>query len=244
MIVIVVPCFNEAKRINMSEFLKFAHGNLYFVFADDGSTDGTTDYIRSQSQANQNIKVLRFDKNVGKANVIYNAFQKIFSQPSENLFSHNIAQAEWFGYWDADLSTPLYEIQNMISYSQFYEDDYKSVWGSRIYKLGSQIKRSNKRHYLGRLFATVAHLLLKIESYDSQCGAKLFKRDVCHVAFQKSFISRWLFDVEILLRLQNHKIIEYPLKEWTDIEGSKVKIFKESYRILLDLFLIRSTYKK
>jgi hypothetical protein len=64
------------------------------------------------------------------------------------------------------------------------------------------------------------------------------------VAFKEPFIGRWIFDIEILLRLKNFNIVEFPLLTWSDIPGSKVKIFKEIFRVFGDIMKIRRHYVK
>ena len=95
--------------------------------------------------------------------------------------------------------------------------------------LGTDIARHPARHYLGRMFATAASVTLGLPVYDTQCGAKLF-RVTPHTAelFSAPFISRWVFDVELIARHMRvtggrHRIVELPLRCWHDVKGSKVK---------------------
>jgi hypothetical protein len=88
----------------------------------------------------------------------------------------------------------------------------------------------------------VIAVLLKVESYDSQCGAKLIRREHLEAAFGESFLSNWIFDVEIMLRLKGKLLIEYPLRQWEDIPGSKVKVLREILRVLMDILRIRKKY--
>ena len=123
--------------------------------------------------------------------------------------------------------------------------------GSRL--LGYRIERKPLRHYLGRLFATCASCVLGLAIYDTQCGAKIFKNNSdLKKVFSTPFIVKWIFDVEILARfgviLQNKGIgslenyaLEYPLKEWTHIDGSKVKTL-DFLLGAIELFKIYRTY--
>jgi hypothetical protein len=110
------------------------------------------------------------------------------------------------------------------------------VLGSRVKLLGRTIERRAVRHYLGRVFATAVSLLTGLAIYDSQCGAKLFRRSA-HVdaMFAHPFVTRWLFDVELLMRLRvqvgtteavAHALAEYPLHEWVDVGGSKLTLLQ------------------
>jgi dolichyl-phosphate beta-glucosyltransferase len=175
-------------------------------------------------------------QNAGKAEAIRQTMNHI-------LDSEIYSEYKWIGFFDADLATPIWEIKNFFSYAQTYELSIDAIWGSRIYRLGSKIVRSSLRHYLGRIFATVIGMVLRIKSYDSQCGAKVFKRELCEKGFREPFLSKWIFDVELLLRLEGSNIIEYPLRSWQDIPGSKLKVGKEIFRVLFDIFKIWKKYR-
>jgi hypothetical protein len=125
------------------------------------------------------------------------------------------------------------------------------VMGARTRLLGRDIVRKQYRHYLGRIFATFASMVLRLPVYDTQCGAKLFlNSEPVALAFRKPFISRWVFDVEIIARLicttgvnPRAAIYEYPLIEWHDVKGSKVR-FKDFWIALWDLGRIHLTYRR
>ena len=123
--------------------------------------------------------------------------------------------------------------------------------GARVQLLGRTILRNRYRHYLGRVFATVASVVLRMPVYDTQCGAKMFvSSEPIALAFRDPFISRWVFDVEILARLvcrgnvnPQVTICEYPLFEWHDVKGSKVKP-KDFWIALCDLARVHLAYKR
>jgi glycosyltransferase involved in cell wall biosynthesis len=239
---LIIPCYNEEFRLDLEAFHKFQNSaglkkEVSFLFANDGSKDNTAQKIQhyiTQNQLDKSWFVFNNPQNTGKANVISNAYNWSKSNTQGGY--------DWYGYWDADLATPLFEVQNMLTYQEIFFPTKEAIFGSRVLKLGSRIVRKPIRHYLGRIFATVIFLALKVGSYDSQCGAKLMTKNAAEKALKEPFISPWIFDVEIMLRLGENLIVEYPLTEWVDIPGSKIKILKECTRILKDIFKIREKY--
>ncbi|HAZ14978.1 MAG: hypothetical protein A2X86_17785 [Bdellovibrionales bacterium GWA2_49_15] len=230
---LIVPCYNEASRLKIQEFLK-SDPHIFFIFVDDGSADQTSQVL--QPHCNGRLQLLKLETNVGKAEAVRRGILHFL----ENDFFSGI---EWAGFWDADLATPLSEVAKFLHYTNLYPD-VEALWGSRVFRLGSRIVRSQKRHLFGRLFATALFFLFRIGSYDTQCGAKLFRRSVIHKAFGKPFISRWIFDIEILLLLRDHEVIEYPVSSWEDVAGSKLKITHQIFRVFTDLWKIKRQYKK
>jgi hypothetical protein len=129
------------------------------------------------------------------------------------------------GYWDADLATPLAEIDGMVA--RLAEDAVILVIGSRVRMLGQDIRRSALRHCIGRAFATVASLQLRLPVYDTQCGAKIFRVTPATIAvFSRPFRLRWCFDVELLARFDALGLpgacVEHPVSRWTDVGASKL----------------------
>lgn len=239
-LVIIIPCYNEEKRLPLEEFRLFFEKNeqFHFLFVNDGSLDKTLDVLNNlKSDFPNQVKVLNLQQNVGKAEAIRQGM--LVSTKLDYTYS---------AYFDADLATPLEEIPRLLSYTQQHPTPYL-VMGSRIKLLGStDIKRKLSRHYIGRVFATVVSNMLRLPIYDTQCGAKLVKKEVVVVLFEKPFISKWLFDVELLFRLiknyedSSTRIIEVPLKKWEDIAGSKIA-FGYFLKAPLDLVRIYFRYK-
>jgi glycosyltransferase involved in cell wall biosynthesis len=229
---LIVPCFNEAARLDFAGFARLPPG-VCCLFVDDGSSDRTGELLRLHQSPR--LRMLRLERNVGKAEAVR---QGMLYARAQGL----LADVEWVGYWDADMATPLSEVNAFLAYAAISGDQVEGVFGSRIYKLGSTIVRSYRRHLLGRGFATLAALLLRVDCYDSQCGAKLFRTALVDKAFREPFISRWIFDLEILLRLQGHRLIEYPVRHWVDVRGSKVKIVRRAVPTFVELIRMRRRY--
>ena len=216
---IVVPCYNEAGRLDVERFVHSLNAlPVDFVFVDDGSSDGTRLVLESlQARHPTRIDVLSYDQNRGKAEAVRRGMLAAFER--------NVRYA---GYWDADLATPLDAITDFLAVLDARED-CDILIGARVQLLGSDIVRRPARHYLGRMFATAASVTLRLPVYDTQCGAKVFRVTPQTVElFSAPFLSRWVFDVELIARHMRvmggqHRIVELPLRCWHDVKGSKVK---------------------
>ena len=238
-ITIVVPCYNEAQRLEVSQFYQFAaaHPDVRFLFVNDGSRDDTLRVLYAlQVRASDSIEVLDLQQNQGKAEAVRRGMLRAYETP-----------AQYIGYWDADLATPLDEIPRFVEALEA-NPQRDICFGSRVRLLGRSIDRNTMRHYLGRLFATVASFVLDLAVYDTQCGAKLFRvRDQTRSLFATPFCVNWTFDVELIARLQaqvatrtrpgdaNERIYELPLNRWHDVAGSKVRptdFFKAFFEML------------
>lgn len=222
---VVIPCYNEAKRLDTKAFLAAleVEQNLSFLFVDDGSTDETLSILKSlKNRRPAQVDILCLEQNCGKAEAVRRGMLQVIEGPFINV-----------GYWDADLATPLVTIEEFCD--MLDSTDMTMIIGSRVRLLGRKIERRALRHYLGRLFATFASLLIGIVVYDTQCGAKIFKNSITlKKVFGTPFKVSWTFDVEMLARFSLVSAVppyklysqwyEYPLKEWVDVKGSKVKL--------------------
>ena len=239
---LVVPCYNEAERLQPDRFHAFlaTSQKVRFLLVNDGSRDNTLAVLRAMElSAPGLIQVLDRQPNQGKGEAVRAG---MLAALSGSII---------VGFWDADLATPLDAIPELRAELES-NPDVQMVFGSRVSLLGRRIKRSLARHYAGRIFATVVSSILRIPIYDSQCGAKLFRvtPDLTQI-LALPFQSRWIFDVEILARFltlhdgdaayRDRAIFESPLKEWTEIPGSKVSPF-DFLRSIWEVILIRSRY--
>jgi dolichyl-phosphate beta-glucosyltransferase len=223
---VVVPCYNEASRLDVEAFADFAaRGEARLLFVDDGSRDGTLEVLRRlESVCPERIGVHALPFNVGKAEAVRLCLvQACRSRPT------------YVAFWDADLATPLDDIGPFVQLLDS-RPDIEMVFGSRVNLLGRQVHRKLIRHYVGRVFATAAAFVLGIGIYDTQCGAKMFRvSDRFVQQLQAPFIGGWIFDVEMIARDINARrgtdlphtstiIYEFPLTVWRDVAGSKIKL--------------------
>ncbi|PRX46303.1 glycosyltransferase [Salegentibacter salegens] len=206
--------------MDSKKFLQFLSQNEYhFCFVNDGSEDRTYDLIVAiQDAFPDKVTIVNLSRNRGKGEAVRQGF----------LDAEATGKFDYIGYFDADLATPLEEISYLKGY---FQKDYKIIIGSRVKRLGAEITRNSLRHYLGRVFATVASIHLGIKVYDSQCGAKIFSCDMAKILFKEEFVTKWLFDLELIYRLKKYSpsdfekdILEVPLRIWKEKKNSKMKV--------------------
>ena len=214
---LVIPCHNEAKRLDIQAFTDAAEKWPWvsFCFVDDGSTDSTASKLACLSNQSPAFHAIYLEKNMGKAEAVRRGMLHI----CEN--SH----ADCAGFWDADLATPLDAIP---SFMQQFEAraGLKGVIGSRWPHLGTDIRRSALRNFSGAVAKFLIRRVLGVPVWDTQCGAKIFTRETARAIFGAPFKTKWLFDVELLARLGKNDlgkgVREIPLEAWYDVPGSKV----------------------
>jgi dolichyl-phosphate beta-glucosyltransferase len=220
---IVVPCYNEAKRLDRAAFETFLAepAGATLLFVDDGSTDDTRVLLDQIVEAYPaRSAVLSLATNSGKAEAVRTGMRTALERGAAVV-----------GFWDADLATPLPIIAELAAVLDA-DSDIDVVMGSRVRMLGRHIDRSGMRHLIGRTYATLASVVLGLPVYDTQCGAKLFRATTAlRQALVEPFRSRWSFDVELLQRLQRSwgsrgidRIVEVPLHAWYHGSESKVSL--------------------
>lgn len=249
--VIVVPCYNEEKRLKVSSLEALTSSGFDLILVNDGSQDGTADVLSrfSHSPAAQNrATVLNLPQNKGKAEAVRQGLLTAISQ-----------EAEVVGYLDADFATPANEVPRLYQALMKHPSVHLLI-ASRIKLLGfSNIQRNLWRHYFSRIFATFASIALDLPIYDTQCGFKLLRVwPGLKTILSEPFRTRWVFDVELIGRCAWHPdpqvrlapttgMREEPLQVWKEIGGSNLRLksmirgFLELYFIGKDLRKLRST---
>jgi dolichyl-phosphate beta-glucosyltransferase len=223
---LVVPCYNEAARLDVAAFLHFlgTHPHVRLIMVDDGSVDGTWDLLEGMRvAAPATITAIRHPVNRGKAEAVRAG---IIAAIAEN--------PSVVGFFDADLSTPLRAVDDFMALLG-RRPEVEFVLGSRVLLMGRDVKRKAVRHYLGRVFATAVSLALDLPVYDTQCGAKMLRVDPATATlFATPFRSRWIFDVELIARYlqlpvapgeapRRDRLYELVLPVWHDKPGSKLR---------------------
>lgn len=216
---IVVPCYNEEKRLDVPAFATFLQRapETRLVFVNDGSSDATLSVLQSLHDAHPDqVEVLSLNQNSGKAEAV-----------RQGLRYSAASGIEFVGYWDADLATPLDAIVDFLRIAQRYGET-EIVYGARLQLLGHRVSRKLSRRIVSRICARMARVAVGLPIGDTQCGAKLIRNSPrFRQTLAQPFSAGWLFDVELFSRIaavagSEHAFYEYPLPAWTEVPGSKV----------------------
>ncbi|HYC91848.1 MAG TPA: glycosyltransferase [Thermoanaerobaculia bacterium] len=242
-LILVIPCYNEERRLPVDELRAFALPDMRvdFLLVNDGSRDGTLRLLESLAREDPaKFSVLNLERNSGKAEAV-----------RRGILAAMDRKPDLVGFWDADLATPLSELTHFLTVFG-KRPEIEMVFAARVRLLGRAISRNPRRHYVGRVGATLISSSLGLAVYDTQCGAKLFRAgDEMRALFTEPFLSRWIFDVEVIARLVRQRgrddaaraIYELPIMSWHDVKGSKVRS-TDFLRALKDLWKIHRAYKK
>jgi glycosyltransferase involved in cell wall biosynthesis len=229
---IVIPCFNEEGRI--SETLRVTIAYLAtnapkseLIVVNDGSTDGTGAIARKiLSETNIATRLLENFPNRGKGAAVRSGL--LAAREPIGLFS------------DADLSTPIEETPKLIEPIANGEVDI--AFGSRALDRSLiGIHQPWRREQGGRVFNLLVRVATGLPFWDTQCGFKAFRLDVCRPILEAARINGFAFDVELLYLAQRAglRIREIPVR-WNHAEGSKVSFFRDSLRMLREVITLRT----
>ena len=238
---VVIPCYNEEKRLLSKEFLNFIekHSGYHLCFVNDGSKDNTLEVLKKlQTNREGFITVYDCEKNGGKAEAV--------RQGMLHMAKHK--DLDYIGFLDADLSTDLADFDDLVSTIE--NSNYKIVSGSRISRMGADITKESARKIISMSINYIIRKILSMDFKDTQCGAKIFHKDVIEISFKEKFVTQWIFDVEIFKRITQHFgletakqiLCEKPLKRWIHADGSKLSM-KDSFKIIFQLGQIAWTYR-
>ena len=229
---IVIPCYNEEKRIKktIDNILKYLHQKkkkTEIIFVNDGSTDETKIIIKhaiKKFKSNNIIyaKMVDYAINQGKGYAIKQGIQK--------------SSGKYILLCDADLSTPITELDKLKKYISKYD----LVIGSRKQKDSAVVKpQSPTREFLGRTFSFLSKIILGVNINDFTCGFKLLEKNKAKIIARKMTIARWGYDSELLkiATLLNYKIKEVGVV-WKNNNATKVKLSHDIFTSFYDLIRI------
>jgi len=238
---VVIPCYNEEERLLSDEFISYIDKNsgYHLCFVNDGSKDRTLEVLKDLQKGREDfITVYDCEKNGGKAEAV--RLGMLHMAKKEDL--------DYIGFLDADLSTDLADFDDLVKTIE--TSDFKIVSGSRISRMGANITKESARKIISLTINFIIRKILKMDFKDTQCGAKIFHKDVIDIAFGEKFVTQWIFDVEIFKRMSIHfglkkakaMLCEQPLKRWIHADGSKLSM-KDSVKIVGQLGQIAWVYR-
>jgi glycosyltransferase involved in cell wall biosynthesis len=231
---VVIPCFNEAARIGESlrlaiDYLTAHAPQSELIVVNDGSTDRTAAIASERlKDAGVETRLLENFPNRGKGAAVRSGL--LVARKPIGLFS------------DADLSTPLGETPKLVEPIANGEVDI--ALGSRALDRGLiGVHQPWRREQAGRAFNLLVRLATGLPFWDTQCGFKAFRLEVCRPILEAAHIDGFAFDVELLYLAQHAglRIREVPVR-WNHAEGSKVQFFKDSLRMLREVVALKGEH--
>ncbi len=209
---IIIPAYNEEERIRpvledyYKTFTKELGKDFEIIIIPNNCSDNTNEVSKEFSKNKDNVNVINIDYYIGKGGAV--------------LMGFNIARGDLIGFTDADEST------SSLEYLKLYQNinNYDGIIASRrIDGATIEPKRTFLREVLSFLFNRSVRIILGLKYKDTQCGAKIFKRDLARMFGEKARMKGWTFDAEILYiaKIKNKKILEYPIY-WKEVGGSKL----------------------
>jgi len=228
LISIVIPSFNEERLIKknlieLMDFLKNKNCDWEIIVVDDGSKDKTKKIVHSLQKNEPGLRLYSNRENMGKGASVRKGVQK--------------ASGDFIFFLDADLATPVSEIEKFIPLIR----NYDIVIGNRAHKKARiSVREPLHREFMGKFFTFLSNVLLLKNIHDVTCGFKCFRRDVAKRIFKKQKINRWVFDTEILFLAQKYryKIKQEPVS-WAHEKDSKVSLIKDTFGSFRDLLVIK-----
>jgi len=226
---IIIPAYNEEKRLlpTLDQICKYLSRQNYpyeVIVVDDGSTDNTLQIAGDFANSNGHIVVLTNGQNRGKGYTVRNGMLS--------------AKGKYVFFTDADLSTPIEELEKCLPY---LINSHDVIIGSRSLPNSDIIVHQPRyREIMGKTFNFIVNMLLLRGIVDTQCGFKGFKKEVVKKVFNRCKIDGFSFDVEALYlsRKFNYKIKEIPIR-WRNSALSKVRPVKHSIQMFKDLINIK-----
>jgi glycosyltransferase involved in cell wall biosynthesis len=232
-LLILIPAYNEERRIEpvLRDYARFFQehysGKFQIVVVLNGCTDNTLDVVQRVASEFPTVSLLEFKEPIGKGGALIEGLK---------LSSH----ADLIGYVDADGATPPRAFLELVRHMENADCVVGSRWlpGAVIHQ-----SQASHRRFASRAFHLYVQLLFWLDIHDTQCGAKLMKREVVEKIHDNLQIADMAFDINLLVAIKRagYHIREVPT-EWTDKIGSKVVLGRTSLTMFLSALRVRLIY--
>ena len=228
---IIIPAYNEEDRLGPSlaqyaAFYEQRREAVEILVVVNGSSDRTEDVARAFAAAHPIVRVLVEPRKVGKGGAI--------------LIGFRAAAGEAVGFTDADASTPPDAFQDLADHL----GDAGAIIATRWHPESKVWPRQTlRRRIASRLFNGVVELLFGMGLRDTQCGAKIMRREAIHRVLPHIGVTRWAFDVDLLFQLHRagYRVLERPTT-WHDAGGSRLRLGRASLEMFVALIRLRILY--
>ncbi|MCO6449471.1 MAG: glycosyltransferase family 2 protein [Caldilineales bacterium] len=227
----IIPAYNEESRLpeSLDKILAWIDTVPYaveVVVVENGSKDHTTEIAEGYARANQNVRVLHSAKGKGAA-------------VREGMLK---GRGDYLFICDSDLSMPITEVEKFLPPQL---QGYDVAIGSREAPGAVRYNEPPYRHLMGRVFNLIVRVLAVPGFHDTQCGFKLFKREVAQDVFARQRITGWTFDVEALYLAirRGAKVAEVPIHWYFDAD-SRVDPLHDTWQMFWDVIRIRINHAR
>ena len=229
---IIIPAYNEENRLpnTLEQVFHFLEKQSYaseVIVVENGSTDKTFEFAQKLTQQHKNLRVIHNEER-GKGGAVLRGVRE--------------ALGEYVFICDADLSMPVAEISKFLPPAL---SDFDIAIGSREAPGAVRYNEPYYRHLTGRVFNMLIRLMVLPDLQDTQCGFKCLRAEVARDIFTFQTLTGWAFDVELLYIARRHgyHILEIPI-DWYFNADSKVRVLRDSWRMFIDLLVIRRNTKR
>ena len=228
---IIIPAYNEEKRLpaTLERISGYLAANQWdfaeVIVVDDGSADGTAAVAARFAESHAGVRVLHNPGNRGKGYSVRHGMLE--------------AKAEWSLFSDADLSAPIEELEKL--WAALEKSGATVAIGSRaLDRKLIGVHQSAFREFGGKVFNLVLRIITGLPFWDTQCGFKLFEGAAAKEIFRRQRAEGFGFDAEVLFiaRRLGCRILEVPVR-WNHVEGTKMRLFQDTVRMVTDLIVIR-----
>jgi dolichyl-phosphate beta-glucosyltransferase len=227
---LIIPAYNEVQRLpryltSIRDYLPRVFGSRYeLIVVDDGSRDGTDRLLKEAADGWPQMRRLAHEVNRGKGAAVRNGM--LASQGDLLLFA------------DADGATPIEEERKL---REAIRSGASIAVGSRRVADGNvERRRKSHRSLVAKAFAVMVESLLHLGIRDTQCGFKMFRREAGVMLFQLGQQEGYLFDIEVLgLARELHWDVAEVAVNWHEVDGSKLNLWKDGWRLCSDLWGLR-----
>ena len=229
---IIIPAYNESVRLaktlgTVVEYLRAHWPDAELIVVDDGSSDDTAALARQLFEDTGGLRtsVITYKTNLGKGRAV--RLGLLAARENVALFS------------DADLSTPITEVPKLVD--PIFNNECDVTFGSRA--LDRQligVHQPWRREQGGRVFNLAVRIATGLPFWDTQCGFKAFRMEICRPLIEAATVDRFGFDVELIYLAYKAglRLREIPVR-WDHNEGSKISLFSDSLHMLNEVGLIR-----